>query len=153
MQIAKSFLALVLVAATVLAQDRKPVQVSDQLGLALERALSELESCKNADKISKDEIQALKDQGKTLSDLLDNARAQITQLKAADAARADANRLDTQRIARYEQILEIDSKIIERYKTEVESLRKQRGFRIRLGAGLFFVGVIAGALATYAATR
>src|SRR5262249_30591903 len=96
MQIAKSFLALVLVAAPGLAQDRKRVQESDQLGLALERALSKLESCKNADKISKDEIQALKDQGKTLSALLDNARAQITQLKAADAARADANRLDTQ---------------------------------------------------------
>lgn len=128
------------------------VRVSDTLGEALERALAELQHLRNEKKISDSEIATLKEQAAQLAALVETERQQVQALKDATAARTQANELDTKRVERYEQILALDTQLIDRYQKEVESLRRQRGFSLNLKSGfvLVVVAVVAAALGAMA---
>lgn len=110
------------------AQTPQPLSADDcrETQQLLTRALLELEHCRNDAKISKDEMAALKSNAAALQAAIATDEKQLADLKAANAARSNADSLATEEINLYEKRIALYKSSIADYETEVTRLRKER---------------------------
>lgn len=122
----------------------------DQCGTDLERTLVEFEHIKNSDLAKDDKIKALEDQLKAANDLAALYKNTSDAYEKAASERGKANAIDAEIKALQDQRAALQKGIIDDMTAEIKRLRAQRGFKVKLGGALLFVGIAAGVLATLA---
>jgi hypothetical protein len=112
----------------------------------IEKALAELEHLRTVRKLNAEQIDALNQKVKALEDLVAIERQRAEAYKSANAERATANTLDSERIAIYE-------KIVEDFKSERTRLMKERDSARRANKIWGAVGLFLGAALAVLAGR
>lgn len=116
----------------------------DQTGRDFERALIEVEHERNSGKLKDEKIKALEEKVQIATDLANLYKATAEAYKQAAQERATANTIDDERTLLYEKRIKLYEDSVKAYEEEVTKLRKQRGLRVRIGAGLLVVGLVIG---------
>lgn len=120
----------------------------------LTQTLSALENCQNAGKLKDEKIAAFDGLVRDLRDLVEIEKSRIAELKAANADRAGAGKIDEERISNYEKIIKSFESTVSRLEAEVVRLRGERdSLRKSRNTWAVLAFVIGAALGIFGARR
>jgi len=132
-------------------KSKLPSDVQDPTGQLLTRALADLEHCTNTGKLKDNQITALQDTVTALRGQIRVDEERIAELKKANEARQEADKISEERFKLQEQRIALYKTVVDDFEKEVNRLRAkllraQMWGNIKATVG-FFLGVAIGLVA------